>query len=120
MLARRRAGAVPPTCWSSWVNRVHVTNVLGFWDKNSMVCAGAMPYRRDFPALSLLGSRAFKLNIAYITILPTILLDSSTIETFHPAENLVRARIKRFRASYVEGFIFENMTVVAFLIPFPR
>ena len=24
--------------------------VLGFWDKNTGICAGAMPYRRDFPA----------------------------------------------------------------------
>ena len=23
--------------------------VLGFWDKNTGTCAGAMPYRRDFP-----------------------------------------------------------------------
>ena len=23
--------------------------VLGFWDKNIGICAGAMPYRRDFP-----------------------------------------------------------------------
>ena len=25
-------------------------SVLGFWDKNAGICAGAMPYRRDFPA----------------------------------------------------------------------
>ena len=24
--------------------------VLGFWDKNTGICAGAIPYRRDFPA----------------------------------------------------------------------
>ena len=25
-------------------------SVLGFWDKNNGIYAGAMPYRRDFPA----------------------------------------------------------------------
>ena len=25
-------------------------SVLGFWDKNTGICAGAMPYRRDFTA----------------------------------------------------------------------
>ena len=25
-------------------------SVLGFWDKHAMICAGAMPHRRDFPA----------------------------------------------------------------------
>ena len=25
-------------------------SVLGFWDKNTWICAGAMPYRRDFTA----------------------------------------------------------------------
>ena len=25
-------------------------SVLGFWDKTTMACAGAMPFRRDFPA----------------------------------------------------------------------
>ena len=24
--------------------------VLGFWDKNAVICAGAMPHRRGFPA----------------------------------------------------------------------
>ena len=24
--------------------------VLGFWDENTVMCAGAMPYQRDFPA----------------------------------------------------------------------
>ena len=24
--------------------------VIGFWDKNTVACAGAMPYRRYFPA----------------------------------------------------------------------
>ena len=26
--------------------------VLGFWDTNTGICAGAMPYRRDFPTTS--------------------------------------------------------------------
>ena len=24
--------------------------LLGFWDRNTVVCAGAIPYRKDFPA----------------------------------------------------------------------
>ena len=28
----------------------HAWSVLGFWDKNTMACAGAMPFRRYFPA----------------------------------------------------------------------
>jgi hypothetical protein len=31
-------------------------SVLGFWDKNTGICAGAMPYRRDF-SRPLPGSR---------------------------------------------------------------
>ena len=43
--------------------------VLGFWDKNTVMCAGAIPYRRYFPATTrILTFKALK-----GTILPAIL-----------------------------------------------
>ena len=44
--------------------RVHAQNkiagriipflVLGFWDKNTVICAGAIPFCRDFPATTMM------------------------------------------------------------------
>ena len=35
---------------NKFVGRNIPFSVLDFWDKNTGICAGAMPYRRDFPA----------------------------------------------------------------------
>ena len=35
---------------NKFVGRIIPFVVLRFWDKNTGMCAGAMPYRRDFPA----------------------------------------------------------------------
>ena len=35
---------------NKFAGRIIPFSVLGFWDKNTGVCAGAMPYRRDFTA----------------------------------------------------------------------
>ena len=42
--------------------------VLGFWDEDTGICAGAMPHRRDVSG-PLPGSRHVKLN----SILPAVL-----------------------------------------------
>ena len=34
--------------------------MLGFWDKNTGICAGAMPYRPNFPAIA---TRHIKLKL---------------------------------------------------------
>ena len=43
LLSRSHANLSPAT-------RSRPFSALGFWDKNAGMCAGAMPYRRDFPA----------------------------------------------------------------------
>ena len=35
--------------------RIIPLSVLGFWDKNTGICAGAIPYRWDFPATTQAG-----------------------------------------------------------------
>ena len=45
----------PAPCLLSHANLSPATrncpfSVLSFWDKNAGICAGGMPYRRDFPA----------------------------------------------------------------------
>ena len=49
------------------VDRMIALSVLGFWDKNTMACAGAMPCRRDFPATTRILSFQAKNGM----ILPT-------------------------------------------------
>ena len=35
---------------NKFVGRIIPFVVLGFWDKNTGICTGTMPYRWDFPA----------------------------------------------------------------------
>ena len=61
-----------PVVPAAWPLIIHAKNkiagrirpflVLGFWDKSTGICAGAMPYRRIFQPLP--GSRHFKLKQA--------------------------------------------------------
>ena len=36
----------------------HPAELVGFWDKNTVICAGAMPYRPDFPATTRIQARS--------------------------------------------------------------
>ena len=50
----------------------------GFWNKNAVVCAGAMPFHRDFPATT----RILSFQAKNCMILPTILFLKTALRFF--------------------------------------
>ena len=67
---RPAAGCLSFHTKNKFVGRIIPFLVLGFWDKNTGICAGAMPYRRDFPTTTRL--QAFEAEKG--VILPTMLV----------------------------------------------
>ena len=49
--------------------RIILFLVLGFWDKNTGIFAGAMPYRRDFPATTRIYAFQAKKRLFCVAVL---------------------------------------------------